>query len=501
MRSFNPFFPNFSSRLFGRPPVSPLTQALAKLRQSGSLSVLVNVFGSYISRKLLSSTPSCAHSRKRIFSLERVFWSFLDQVQTPNGSCREAVCKVMALVSRKSKPSGTTETEVMSGNTSAYCQARAKLPVATLEGINTHLAVRMEANIPSGALWHGRQVRLVDGTGVSMPDTEANQDRWPQSSSQKPGCGFPAINLVGVFCLLTGALLKADWGDRLTHETRLFRNLWSIFNRGDLVLTDRGFCSFGAIAGLLSLGVDSLMRLPEKRIRKAIGAQLPKSANFDVNIVWKRPAQRPRGMTPEEFALWPADIPVRVVRYTIAQPGFRTQTVTLVTTLLLSETAIPADDLASLYFRRWSVELHFREIKIALNMDVLRCKSPALIERELLMHFIAYNLVRSVMQKAALIHELDLDRVSFKGTLDTVRQFANATSGANAKPRTISAILDAMLSAIASDLVPLRPDRSEPRVRKRRPKNYRLLTKPRRQMGPLPHRKSGVENPPKSPLS
>ena len=234
-------------------------------------------------------------------------------------------------------------------------------------------------------------------------------------------------------------------------------------------------------------------------MRKALGSQLPKSENFDVVVTWKRPAQRTPAQTPEEFALLPESIPVRVVRYTVAHKGFRTQRVTLVTTLL--DAAIPAADLADLYFRRWGIELHFREIKIHLNMDVLRCLSPNMIERELRMHFIAYNLIRRVMQKASLTHDVDLNRLSFKGCLDAVRQFANATSGAEDKPRTISAMVDEMLLAIARDPNPHRPGRSEPRVRKRRPKNYRLLTKPRHEMGPLPHRKAGVENHPKTALT
>jgi hypothetical protein len=241
------------------------------------------------------------------------------------------------------------------------------------------------------------------------------------------------------------------------------------------------------------------MRLPERKIRKAVGAQLPKTANFDVLVTWKRPAQRVPSMTPEEFAALPPCLRVRVVRYTIARPGFRTQSVTILTTL--TDATIPAADLALLYFRRWGIELHFREIKISLHMDVLRCLSPAMIERELRMHFIAYNLLRCVMQKAALTHGADLDRLSFKGCLDTLRQFAHASSGAEDKPRTLSAIIEEMLRAIASDPNPLRPGRSEPRVRKRRPKNYRLLTKPRHEMGPLPHRKLGVENSPKGALT
>ncbi len=204
-------------------------------------------------------------------------------------------------------------------------------------------------------------------------------------------------------------------------------------------------------------------------------------------------------MTPEEFARLPKSLPVRVVRYSVAHPGFRTQTVTLVTTLL--DAAIPAADLVDLYFRRWGIELHFREIKIHLNMDVLRCLSPKMIERELRMHFIAYNLIRCVMQKAALTHDVDLNRLSFKGCLDTVRHFADALCGAEDKPKIISAMVDEMLLAIARDPNPHRPGRSEPRVKKRRQKNYRLLTKPRHEMGLLPHRNDGVEIHPESALS
>ena len=496
MNSSTPFFKCFGPLLFGKPPVSALAQAFAKFSECSSLSQLRSTFGSYIPQALLARTAKGENSRRRIFSLDVVFWSFFDQVQTPHGSCREAVRKVMALVRRKFPKE---QDDAMSADTSAYCQARAKIPLRALDRINSHVVETMQKHIPHGALWHGRHVKLVDGTGISMPDTPANQKCWPQSKSQKPGCGFPSMNLVGVFCLLTGALIQAAHGDRHTHESKLFQTLWSTLKMGDLLVGDRGFCSFGAISNLLARGVDSLMRLPEKKIRKAIGAHLPKTANFDVLVTWKRPAQRVPSMTPEEFAALAPSLPVRVVRYTIARPGFRTHSVTIITTL--TNAAIPAADLADLYFRRWGIELHFREIKISLNMDVLRCLSPAMIERKLRMHFIAYNIIRSVMQKAALTHDVDLNRLSFKGCLDTLRQFANAISGTEDKPRTVSAIVEEMLRAVASDPNPHRPGRSEPRAKKRRPKNHRLLTKPRHEMGTLPHRKVGVENHPKKPLT
>lgn len=496
MPNSTPFFRAFGSLLFGKPPVSDLDKAFATFSECSSLSQLRSIFASYIPQKLLARTALGPNSRKRIFTLDVIFWSFLDQVQTPGASCRESVRKIMAFACRAfphKKDHSTSE------HTVAYCKARKRIPIEVMDKINTHLVERMQSHIPHNGLWHGRHIRLVDGTGLSMPDTTANQAEWPQSKSQKPGCGFPTMNLVGIFCLLTGALIRAAHSDNKTHESQLFRKLWDSLKKGDVLVADRGFCSFATIAGLLLREVNTLMRLPEKKIRKAIGSQLPNTDNFDVTITWKRPSARPPGASVEDFALLPASIPVRVVRYTITQKGFRTQRVTLVTTLL--DASIPAKDLAALYFRRWGVELHFREIKIHLKMDVLRCRSPHMIEREMRMHFIAYNLIRCVMQTSALTHDADLNLISFKGTLDTVRQFANASAGAEKKPRTISVLVDKMLAAIAKDLNPQRPGRSEPRVKKRRPKNYRLMTKPRHEMGPLPHRKSGVENHPKTPLS
>ena len=468
MRNTTPFFKCLGPLLFGRPPASEAAAAFAKFSEASSFSHLRKTFGSYIPNNLLSQNAFRSKARRRIFSLDVIFWSFLHQVQTPDGSCREAVRSVSAFLSRKS---ASGKSPSISQATSAYCQARNKLPLDMLDQINTHLVDRMQKHIPEGNLWHGRQVRLVDGTGISMPDTALNQEQWPQTKSQSPGCGFPSMNMVGIFCLITGAL----------------------------VVSDRGFCSFASFASLIARGVDSLMRLPEKKIRKAIGEHLPKAPHFDVLVNWKRPALRPKKMTEEEFAALPESLNVRVVRYSIAHKGFRTQSVTVVTTI--TDASIPAEDLAALYGRRWGIELHFREIKTHLKMDVLRCLSPHMIERELRMHFIAYNLVRSVMQKSALTHDVNLQRVSFKGCLDTLRQFAHAISGLDKKPKTIAAMIDEMLLTIARDLTPLRPGRTEPRVKKRRPKNHRLMTKPRREIGPLPHRKVGVENHPKSPLT
>ena len=469
---------------------------MADLPKINSLAELRHLFGSYFPAALLARTPSDENSRQRLFSLEVTFWAFLDQVLTPLGPCRETVRKIMAW-RRFENPRGAIGD--MSADTSAYCQARLRLPLQTIKDINAHLVARLQANTPSDALWHGRRVKLVDGTGISMPDTAANQRAYPQSNNQKPGCGFPSINLVGIFCMSSGALLHAAHGDLHAHETKLFASLWHTVEKGDVIVDDRGFCSFGAVANLLARGADVLTRLPEKKCRRAITSQLPESGNCDLLVTWKRPSQPPPSMSQQEFESLPESLSVRVIRMDISRHGFRTQSITVITTL--TDPAFTAQELAALYLRRWEIELHFREIKVLLNMDVLRCKTPAMIERELLMHLVAYNLVRTLMQTSAASHGADLGRLSFKGTLDTVRHFANAAHATQGKPKTIQALVEEMLLAVAKDPNPLRPERNEPRAVKRRRKNYRLLTKPRHEMGRLPHRKIGIEKNPKQALS
>jgi len=291
--------------------------------------------------------------------------------------------------------------------------------------------------------------------------------------------------------------LKVAYGDRKTHETTLFKRLWHTIEKGDVIVADRGYCSFAAVANLVARGADVVMRLPAKS--KSLAAKLPKSESFDVLTTLPKPCGRSTTISTDEFAMLPQNMPVRVVRYCLSRYGFRTQWVTLVTTLL--DPVITAEDLAALYFRRWEIELHFREIKTLLKMDALRCLSPKMIERELLLHVVSYNLIRCVMQKAALSHGCDLDRLSFKGCLDAIRHFANAAHAAEHQPRTIESLIEEMLLVIAWDLVPQRRGRSEPRAVKRRPKNFHLLTKPRHQMGNLPHRNKGrtmVPNPARS---
>jgi hypothetical protein len=373
----------------------------------------------------------------------------------------------------------------ISTNTSAYCQARSRLSEQTLLAIHRQTAQRLECNVLTDSLWLGRRVKVVDGTTCSMPDTAESQKAYPQPGSQKPGCGFPMMKVVGLFCLASGALLEVVRGTLRVHESQLFRHLWPHLNPGDVLLADRGFCSFFSLSSLQERGVDCLMRLHQRRrVDFRRGKRLGPE---DIVLHWTKPAQRPETLSPQEFNALPDSLTVRQIRLHPKIKGFRVRTIVLVTTLL-DPIAFPAQALGELYFQRWSVELHFREIKTLLRLDILRCLSPQMVHKELLLHMIAYNLIRCLMQQAAICHHVDLSRISFKGTLDTLHHFADVIRATAAKPRRRAQLYSEMLRLIALDQLPIRPLRSELRAKKRRAKNYQLLTKPRKLMIIIQHR-------------
>jgi hypothetical protein len=480
MLNSTPFFAAFGPLLFGKAKKSALQALLQNDRPARSLSQFQEAFGHFIPKALLAANSGGINSRERIFTPLVTFWAFLAQVLERGSSCRDALWRVLAWASFEGRAPQTA-----SRRTGGYCQARARLEDRTLEHIGTHLTEQLQRNLPQDHLWKGRAVKIVDGTGISMPDTPANQKEWPQSQEQQPGCGFPLLKLVGLFCLASGALLHFVHGNKHQHEASLARALWKLLLAGDILLADRGFCSFASLSAILAQGADAVLRLHQKR-----PADFRRGRRLGPNerlVTWVKPLQRPKTGDPQDFATLPATLTLRLLRYRIAVPGFRSQEVVLVTTLL-DRQLHPLEDLAELYFQRWSVELHFREIKTLLGMDVLRCLSPKMIAKELAMHRIAYNLVRALMQQASLDYHVALPRLSFKGTLDALEHFAQAIHASSGRPRKQAALLQELLRTIAADLLPDRPNRSEPRARKRRPKNYHLLTKPRKQMRVPSHR-------------
>jgi hypothetical protein len=326
--------------------------------------------------------------------------------------------------------------------------------------------------------WRGRRVKVADGTTVSMPDTAANQKAYPQSDAQKPGLGFPLARAVVVFCLATGAALDAALGGyrgKRTGEAALLRQLADAFEPGDMVLGDRSFGSFYELALWQARGVDAVVRLHQaRRADFRTGRRLgPK----DHVVVWDRP-DRPEWLDDETYASLPRTLAIREVAVRVAQPGFRTRRLVVVTTLLDAD-AYPAAALAALYRARWPAELDLRSLKSTLGMDVLRCQSPAMVRKEFWMHLLAYNLIRAVMARAAQDLGCAPRELSFAGALQAVRAFGERLVEADAA--RAAELHEWLLLVVSCHQVGDRPDRVEPRARKRRPKHGAYLTKPRDQ--------------------
>ena len=466
-----PFFPAFRARLaaLGRRTVPTLRQAtLAQLQQH---------LRDFLPPPLLAAEEAGPNSRARVFSLRLTFECFLWQMLQPKTSCREVVRQVQALF--RSQGGGL----VREGD-SAYIQARQRLPRERLEKELAATAQAARRRAGQASALQGRPVKVIDGSTTQLADTPENQQRYPQPATQKAGCGFPVLKLAVLFCLNSGAVLEAFLGSLHYHDLRLFRQLWDRLKAGDILLGDRAYGEYTTLAALPGRGVDVVARLHQRR--KVDFRQARRLAKNDGLFVWAKGWQQSEILTPTEWAHLPAQITVRILRFTVTIRGCRSRRVTLVTSLL-DPVAYPAHELAALYARRWRLELCLRDLKTTLGMDQLRCKSPDMAEKELLAYLVAHNLIRCVMAEAVAQYFVALERISFKGTLDALRQYSAAIARArNRKMRR--QLWDDLLLNLVRDLVPLRPNRQEPRAVKRRPKAYPLLNRPRRRFVEISHR-------------
>ena len=396
---------------------------------------------------------------------------FLSQVIDPDHSCRAAVARLIVWLTVKHRKPCAPET-------SSYCEARRRLPEAVASRLVRQTARKTDDRASDAWLWHGRRVTLVDGTTVSMPDTLENQAVYPQSTSQGIGLGFPLARLVAMISLATGVvrdLALGPYAGKESGETALFRTLWEGLEAGEIVLGDRLFCSFFGIAGLSQRGVDVLFRMHQRRkydFRKGrcLGVE-------DHVVTWTKP-ERPEWMDEETYAQIPEELTVRELRISVDQPGFRVNELVLVTTLL-DAAAYTKKEVAQLFLQRWNIELDFRSIKDVLQMDVLRCKTPEMVRKEIWMHLLVYNLIRGVMLDAGETHGKTPRHLSFKGAMQTMTAFQDALRWAT--PGDREHLMEEMLKAIASHKVGDRFGRTEPRANKRRPKQQRYLTEPRSQ--------------------
>jgi hypothetical protein len=313
-----------------------------------------------------------------------------------------------------------------------------------------------------------------------MPDTPSLQRVFGQPDSQRTGCGFPVAMLTGLFCWSSGALLDVAIGPYRDSELRLWRRLWTWLRVGDVIVGDRFYCTYYDLAALARRGCDAVCRLHQRR--KVDWRRGRKLGPKDRVMTWRRPRRHNRGHNVSvcQWEQLPETMDVRLVRGSVGVPGFRTRRL-IVATTLLDPVAYPAADILALYGDRWTVELRLRDIKTTLGMDILRGKSPSMVRKEIYMHLLAYNLIRQLMVRAAVEHHRDLHRLSFAGAvqhLDAALPYLALFAGTPKHCR----LVDVLLNWIAHDKVPDRPDRSEPRVRKRRPKKYGLLNKPRHKL-------------------
>ena len=416
---------------------------------------------------------SFADGDDTIYTPAITLWAFLSQVlfKDEQRSCVAAVSRVIVLLV-------ALERGPCCSITGAYCRARAKLSEAAIHRLATDVADGCERQIEEEQLWHGRHVYLVDGTTVSMPDTPDNQEAYPQPSSQEEGLGFPIARLVVLLSLATGMLVDMAMGPytgKETGETALLRQLLDRFTRGDVLLADRYYCSYFMVALLMESGVDFVTRVHQRRdtdFRR--GQRLGKNDHL---VEWRRP-ERPEWMDLQAYKRMPSSITIREIHLHVGHSGCRVESLVVVTTLTDADQYTP-DDIAELYGCRWLAELDIRAIKISMGMDILRCKTPSMVRKEMWTCLLAYNLIRRAMLQSAQGSGKSPRHLSFSAALQAIAASWQVIvlSGDSVATR----LVDAELENLADHLVGNRPGRVEPRAVKRRPKPHDLLTKPRDQ--------------------
>lgn len=398
--------------------------------------------------------------RKRILDPTTTIYVFLLQVLHGNTACQHVV-----------------HFGVWSFSVSAYCQARKRLPLAVFQWLLEKTSAAFRSATSGTSRWLGHRVWVTDGSSFSMSDIPELQKHFGQPGNQRKGCGFPVAKWLALFDLSTGMLLRSTTAPLRSHEMSQTAGISAELEPGDIVLGDRGFCSYAHLALLVQRVLHGVFRIHQKQIVDFTPGRpggrrgskdlpgMPRSrwvlahGESDQVVVWFKPKRKPSWMTAEEYAKLPEEIKVRELRYRVQVPGYRVREITLVTTLL-DATRYSASALADLYYRRWQVEINFKHIKISMKMDVLRCETVDGVLKELAVFALAYNLVRSVMAESADLKGVEPERISL---VDAVRWLIG--------------VEEADVSVLVVN--PSRRGRAAPRVVKRRPKQYMRMTKPR----------------------
>lgn len=441
-----------------------------------TLCQLEERFGSYLPPDLFPKAAKKTNSRDRIYTRSRTFWSMLWQGLNPKASGRQVVRQIQALFQLHAGPSPSQKD-------GAYCSAKARLPLKEFPRALQAAAQAADRLAPPLRLLQGRPAKLADGTTLAAPDTAKNRRRYPMVQAPEPN--FPMVRVIVLFSLISGAILSVVTGNMRTAELPTFYQMFDLLIPNDILIADRGFGNFVLLALLQHLkpGVDFIGRsargVDGRRRLKRLG-------QGDWLVAWKTGCSPSLWVPAPLWALLPKEITVRIVRGSCYVKGFRVRQITLVTTLLDAE-RYPAREILQAYLWRWRLEMCLDDLKSTLELEMLRSRSPQMLHRELYAHLIAHNLIRCAMAQAATEHAVPLERISFKGTLDAVRQFTQAMSQARTKKKR-SQLWNKLLQTLARDLVPERPGRREPRAVKRVKNKYPRLSCARRLFSDRPKR-------------
>ena len=417
------------------------------------------VFDQALGTHLMSAAMNSlvAGHRERIYGPLETLRLFVGQVLSADRACQDVVGRRLSERIAQGQPASAL-------TTGSYCDARQRLPLAVPVTLGRALGAQLESLAPAQWRWQGRAVKLFDGTTVSMPDTVSNQKAYPQSREQKPGLGFPIARIGVLIGLASSAILAHQvvaCEGKGTGEQTILAALLDHLNADDVLLADALLATWWIMEGAKRRGADVLMAHDGRRLVDfASGRQLGK---HDHVVHWPRPP-KPKAMSAAQYARYPDSITMRELEVNGRM---------LVTTMVDPAFA-PAETLGALYQMRWNIEVDFRTIKSTLEMDVLRCKSQPMIEKEIAVYFLAYNLVRWAMAKAASLADILPRVLSFTGVKRLLSAFADQLRRASGD--AIHHLIATVLQSIAGLQLPHRPDRIEPRAKKRRPKNLPLLT-------------------------
>jgi len=425
-----------------------------------------------LSRNLIAAACRRCHHfwRERVYTPSITLAIFLSQILSDDHSCDDAVDRFQKYRSDRGQPRVAT-------STGSYCEARQRLSETLIWELVRHVGRSIQQQAAHSWLFHGRAVKIPDGSTVLMPDTPKNQAAFPQAKTQAPGVGLPIARILVVFSLAVGTVLEAALGPyqgKQTSELALLRQVITVFERGDILLADRFFCSYWLIAASLSRGVDVVVRLHQRReVDFRRGRRLGRE---DCLVTWKKPADRPEWMGQAEYEVMPAALTVRVLRVRVPDKTKRVRKLEIVTTLRDAR-EYRRKEVGDLFRQRWNAELDLRTLKSQMKMEMLRTKSPEMVGKEVAVHLLAYNLIRGIMAEAAREVRVQPRQLSFTGAQHTIRGFEEVHLY---DPVRIAADFPRLLELIGEKRVADRPDRYEPRAVKRRPKPYPLLRIPRK---------------------